>query len=155
MQISFQLWKAYNLMNLHQKRMTNLLINHIRYQKCQIVWAIDLNGEEPLVHKHNADIISEPIAPGSVQVPINGQPIILLNDRQTIGGYTKIATVSFIGREKLSQLKANDSITFKWISFEEATVEYQTYIKQLEQDIDDIKLKNIKDLSNIRPKSKK
>lgn len=68
----------------------------------------------------------------------------MLNDRQTIGGYTKIATVSFVGREKLSQLKANDSITFKWISFEDATVEYQTYIKQLEVDIDDIKLKNIK-----------
>lgn len=114
-----------------------------------------LNGDELLEHKHHADIISEPIAPGSVQVPINGQPIILLNDRQTIGGYTKIATVSFIGREKLSQLKANDSITFKWISFEDAAVEYQTYIKQLEQDIDDIKLKKYKDLNNIRPKSKK
>lgn len=41
-----------------------------------------------------ADIISEPVALGSIQVPNDGNPIILLNDKQTVGGYTKIATVS-------------------------------------------------------------
>ncbi|HCN61429.1 MULTISPECIES: biotin-dependent carboxyltransferase family protein [Mammaliicoccus] len=114
-----------------------------------------LNGNKNLVHLENADIISEPIAPGSVQVPNNGQPIILLNDRQTIGGYTKIATVSFAGREKLAQLKAHDHIEFKWVSVEEATKDYKDYIHQMNQDIKSIKLNKYKDLSNIRPKSKK
>jgi antagonist of KipI len=40
-----------------------------------------------------ADILSEGIAPGSIQVPGSGQPVLLLSDRQTTGGYTKIATV--------------------------------------------------------------
>lgn len=40
------------------------------------------------------DIISEPVGLGSIQVPNDGNPIILLNDKQTVGGYTKIATVS-------------------------------------------------------------
>ncbi|MEB7656945.1 MULTISPECIES: biotin-dependent carboxyltransferase family protein [Mammaliicoccus] len=114
-----------------------------------------LNGENSLVHIDSADIISEPIAPGSVQVPNNGQPIILLNDRQTIGGYTKIATVSFVGREKLAQLKAQDHLQFKWITVEEATKEYKAYIKQMRQDIETIKMKKYKDLSIVRPKSKK
>ena len=46
-----------------------------------------------LEHMQNADILSEGIAVGSIQVPGNGQPVLLLSDRQTTGGYTKIATV--------------------------------------------------------------
>ncbi|WP_323704684.1 biotin-dependent carboxyltransferase family protein [Mammaliicoccus sp. Dog046] len=114
-----------------------------------------LNGDEKLIHKDTADIISEPIAAGSVQVPTDGQPIILLNDRQTIGGYTKIATVTFIGREKLANLKANDTLKFKWVSYEEAITNFKTYMNQIDNDIHAIKQKKYKDLSNIRPKSKK
>jgi len=51
-----------------------------------------LDGE-PLVHRHGADIVSDAIVPGSVQVPGTGRPIVLLNDAHTAGGYTKIATV--------------------------------------------------------------
>ena len=112
-------------------------------------------GESNLEHLDSADIISEPIAPGSVQIPSNGQPIILLNDRQTIGGYTKIATVSFVGRERLSQLKANDEITFKWISVEEANESYKEYSNKVKRDLDLIKIKKFKSLDFIRPKSKK
>lgn len=112
-------------------------------------------GDSNLEHLESADIISEPIAPGSVQIPSNGQPIILLNDRQTIGGYTKIATVSFVGRERLSQLKANDEITFKWISVEEASESYKEYSSKVNQDIELIKIKKFKSLDFIRPKSKR
>jgi 5-oxoprolinase (ATP-hydrolysing) subunit C len=50
---------------------------------------------EILSHKaeFGSEIISEGVVPGSIQVPGNGQPIILLNDGQTVGGYPKIATV--------------------------------------------------------------
>ncbi len=69
---------------------------------------------------NQADIISEPVALGSVQLP-NDEPIILLNDKQTIGGYTKIATVCpNIQLPKLAQMKPKDTIQFKWISFQEA-----------------------------------
>ncbi len=46
--------------------------------------------------------------------------LFLLNDKQTIGGYTKIATVSEFDLPKLAQMKPQDTIQFKWISFQEA-----------------------------------
>ncbi|MEX2649214.1 MAG: biotin-dependent carboxyltransferase family protein, partial [Alphaproteobacteria bacterium] len=46
-----------------------------------------------LRHRHGADIVSEGVVQGSLQVPASGQPILLLADRQTVGGYTKVATV--------------------------------------------------------------
>ena len=57
---------------------------------------------------------------GSIQVPNDGNPIILLNDKQTVGGYTKIATVSQLDLKKLAQFKPGDVIQFKWISVDEA-----------------------------------
>ena len=46
-----------------------------------------------LAHLAGADIVSDGIAPGAIQVPGDGMPIVMLADRQTTGGYTKIATV--------------------------------------------------------------
>lgn len=58
------------------------------------------------------DIVSDGIALGSVQIPAAGQPIILLADRQTVGGYAKIATVIRADLPKLAQLRPGDSIRF-------------------------------------------
>ena len=69
----------------------------------------------------SADIISEPVALGSIQVPKDGNPIILLNDKQTVGGYTKIANVCQADLNVLAQLKTGNKIQFKWITIEEAT----------------------------------
>jgi len=60
-------------------------------------------------------IISEGISFGSIQIPSDGQPIILLKERQTIGGYPKIGTVLNIDCFKLSQMKPNSTIRFKEI----------------------------------------
>ena len=48
------------------------------------------------VDKGGADIISDGIGPGAIQVPGAGLPIVLLADRQTVGGYAKIATVASV-----------------------------------------------------------
>ena len=66
-------------------------------------------------------IISEAISFGAVQVPKDRQPIILLKERQTIGGYPKIGSVLPIDCFKLSQVKANTKIKFSEITIEEAT----------------------------------
>jgi len=71
-------------------------------------------------HADQADIISDGIAPGSVQIPGDGLPIIMLADRQTIGGYTKIATVISSDLGKLAQAKPGDTICFHGISLDEA-----------------------------------
>lgn len=64
-------------------------------------------------------IISEGIAYGSIQIPHDGQPIILLKERQTIGGYPKIGVVLEKDCYKLSQAKPNSKIRFQKISMEE------------------------------------
>jgi biotin-dependent carboxylase-like uncharacterized protein len=65
-------------------------------------------------------ILSEGICHGAVQIPADGQPIVLLNDRQTIGGYPKIGSVSSIDTAKLGQLKQGGKVRFEPISMEEA-----------------------------------
>lgn len=80
--------------------------------------AFKLKGEPIKCDKDG--IISEGIAFGSIQIPKDGQPIILLKERQTIGGYPKIGVVLGIDCFKLSQAKFNTKIRFEEISYEEA-----------------------------------
>ncbi|WP_437750910.1 biotin-dependent carboxyltransferase family protein [Staphylococcus shinii] len=88
-----------------------------------------LQGEN-IAPIESADIISEPLALGSIQVPNDGNPIILLNDKQTVGGYTKIATVCAADLPILAQKKPNETIKFEWITVEAATEK----LKQKEQE---------------------
>ncbi|GGD40176.1 allophanate hydrolase [Malaciobacter pacificus] len=80
--------------------------------------ACKLKGEK--INSSLGGIISEGIVYGSIQIPKDGQPIILLKDRQTIGGYPKIGVVLDIDCFKLAQAKPNTKIKFKPISFESA-----------------------------------
>ncbi len=66
-----------------------------------------------------ASIVSEPIVPGNVQVPADGQPIILLSE-QTLGGYAKIATVLSIDLFKVAQAKPGDVLSFVSTTLAEA-----------------------------------
>ncbi len=66
------------------------------------------------------DIISDGIAPGSVQVPADGKPIVLLADRQTTGGYAKIASVCSFDIPKLAQCKPGNKVRFQKITLEKA-----------------------------------
>jgi antagonist of KipI len=74
----------------------------------------------PIKHKEQAELISDGIPPGAVQVPENGQPIIMLADRQATGGYAKIATVISVDIDKIAQLKPGDKIKFVKTTPEEA-----------------------------------
>jgi len=70
-----------------------------------------LEGAE-IEHKNGGDIISDGIAFGAVQVPTAGKPIIMLADRQTTGGYTKIANVITADFRIIGQLKGGDKLRF-------------------------------------------
>ena len=72
------------------------------------------------VDKGGADIISDGIAPGALQVPGAGLPIVLLADRQTVGGYPKIATVASVDLPRLGRLLPGQSVRFAAIPVEEA-----------------------------------
>ncbi|MCT4633464.1 MAG: biotin-dependent carboxyltransferase family protein [Firmicutes bacterium] len=80
---------------------------------------IRLSGKK-IDHMRSADIISSPIAIGTVQVPENGQPIIMMSDRQTTGGYTRIATVISIDLPRVAQLVPGEEMSFETITVEEA-----------------------------------
>jgi len=82
-------------------------------------------------HKSGADIISSGIVHGSVQVPGHGEPIIMMADHQTVGGYTKIANVISVDIPVLAQMKAGDKIRFKEITLEAA----QELIKKQEENL--------------------
>lgn len=65
-----------------------------------------------LTHARGADIISDATPLGVLQVPASGQPILLMADRQTTGGYPKIATVIAADMTLAGQLAPSDTITF-------------------------------------------
>jgi len=77
-----------------------------------------LEGEK-IYPKYN-HLISEAIAFGAIQITSAGQPIVLLKDRQTIGGYPKIGSVLPMDCFKLSQCGANTKISFSEISLQQA-----------------------------------
>jgi biotin-dependent carboxylase-like uncharacterized protein len=74
----------------------------------------------PIAHARGHNITSDAIAPGSIQVPGNGQPIILLADRQTTGGYPKIATVISADMPAVGRLIMGAKIRFESVTAEEA-----------------------------------
>ncbi len=74
----------------------------------------------PLVHTRGADIVSSGVLTGTVQVPGDGLPIVLLADRQTTGGYTRIAHVIRADLPKLGQARPGDRVRFARATPEEA-----------------------------------
>lgn len=67
-----------------------------------------------------ADILSEGIATGAIQVPAGGQPIVLLAGHQTTGGYAKIATVIAVDLWQLGQARPGDTVSFRAVTITEA-----------------------------------
>jgi len=63
-----------------------------------------------------ADIVSDAVTPGAIQVPANGLPIVLMADSQTVGGYPKVATVIRADLPRLAHLKPGARLRFKAVS---------------------------------------
>ena len=80
---------------------------------------------EPVEHADGPDVISDGTPLGTIQVPGDGQPIILLSDRGTTGGYTKIATVISTDLSKVAQAMPGHTIKFRAVSVEEAQEAYR------------------------------
>jgi antagonist of KipI len=73
-----------------------------------------------IAHTRGHDIISDGIALGSIQVPGDGQPIVLLVDRQSTGGYTKVATVVSFDIARIGQVKPGHRVRFRAVDVPEA-----------------------------------
>jgi antagonist of KipI len=86
-------------------------------------------------HLQGADIISEAIARGAIQVPGDGLPIIMLWDAQVSGGYTKIANVITADHDLLAQTMPGEALRFKAVTLEEA----QAALRQQEMRVAEVK----------------
>jgi len=87
-----------------------------------------LTGPE-VVHVDKADIISDGIPLGAIQVPGHKQPIIMMKDRQTTGGYPKIATAASYEIYRLGQAKPGDQLSFRSVSLDQAKEKKNHYNK--------------------------
>ncbi|HAT83005.1 biotin-dependent carboxyltransferase family protein [uncultured Eubacterium sp.] len=97
-----------------------------------------LKISEPLHPSNLGNIISDGIAFGAIQVPTNGQPIIMMADRQTIGGYTKIGTVISADLPLLAQAMPGDHIHFVKMDIRTAQTVYRremTIIQEYDREL--------------------
>ena len=89
-----------------------------------------LEGPE-LAHADGYNIVSDGTAPGSIQVPGNRQPLVLLADRGTSGGYPKIATVITADLPRFAQIPAGRRMRFAAVPIEEAQAEARRFVAML------------------------
>ena len=77
------------------------------------------HNKNNLVHCHS--LPSMGVSPGSIQLPPNGEPIVLLNDGQTTGGYPLLGTVIEADLHQFAQFRPLDTVEFEFVTFEQAT----------------------------------
>ncbi len=83
-------------------------------------------------HRSSADILSDGIVTGAVQVPADGQPLVLMSDRQTTGGYTKLGAVARADLPLLAQCRPGTSrVRFAFLPVEAAQAFYRQQMKRL------------------------
>jgi antagonist of KipI len=88
----------------------------------------------PIARRVNSELLSEGIAPGSVQVPPDGQPIVLMSDRPATGGYAKIATLALAGLPLLAQsMPGMGKVRFQVVEVAEAQALYRKLITGIEE----------------------
>ena len=86
-------------------------------------------------HRGKADIVSDALLPGAIQVPKNGKPILIMKDAQTTGGYPKIAVVVASDLSSLGQAKPDDRIEFSKTTISQA----HEKSLQLRRSLDDLR----------------
>ena len=97
-------------------------------------WALDSRADRmgirllgPQLVYQGAPMISEGIPLGAVQVPPDGQPIVLLNDRQTIGGYPRLGALTPLALAQLAQCMPGAVVRFRAVVQDEAWREQQAF----------------------------
>lgn len=94
---------------------------------------VRLNG--PPLHCRVGSMISEGIGLGAIQVPPDGQPIVLLNDRQTIGGYPRLGTLTPLACARLAQCQPGHVVYFRAQGVTWAQSEYRRFLSQFQKSV--------------------
>jgi biotin-dependent carboxylase-like uncharacterized protein len=82
-------------------------------------------------HAKGFNIVSDGIATGHIQIPGNGQPIVLMRDRQTAGGYPKIATVISADLDRFAQVRPGSAVRFSAVRRDEAVAAARALKEQI------------------------
>jgi antagonist of KipI len=91
-----------------------------------------------IARRGSAEQLSEGMVYGSVQIPADGQPIVMLSDHPTTGGYPKIATAARVGLPFLAQQPiGSGTVRFKVVSVIEAQQAFRRLLAQIERGIDE------------------
>lgn len=100
-------------------------------------WTVDQRADRmgvrlrgPVLHSARSSMISEGVPLGAIQVPADGQPIILLNDRQTIGGYPRLGALTPAAVAQLAQCLPGTSLRLKPIALEAAQRAHRELLAQ-------------------------
>lgn len=100
-------------------------------------WELDSRGDRmgirligPALRYQGKPMISEGIPLGAVQVPPDGQPIVLLNDRQTIGGYPRLGALTPLSLARLAQCLPGEKVRFRAVVQDFAWAEMQAWFKR-------------------------
>lgn len=111
-----------------------LFDDHSLIQAFNQPWRLDPRSDRmgirllgPKLHCNIENLISEGLTLGAVQVPPNGQPIILLNDRQTIGGYPRLGTLTPLACARLAQCQPGQTVRLTLITASQAQTEYRAF----------------------------
>lgn len=104
---------------------------HSDYQLSEHCDRMGFRLQGPAVNSKLTRLLSEGICHGAVQVPADGQPIVLMNDRPTIGGYPKLGSVIPQDTARLSQLRPGATVGFHAISLDQAYNLHQLQQKKL------------------------
>ncbi len=94
---------------------------------CNAAWEVQPDSDRmglrlrgPVLDRHTGHMLTEGVPLGAVQVPPNGQPIILFVEHQTTGGYPKIANVISADFHAVGQLRPRDQVRFEQVSIDSA-----------------------------------
>jgi biotin-dependent carboxylase-like uncharacterized protein len=124
-QLTLQLIPGYQFEQFGRASIDHLLKNEYQIQNSSNRMACQLHGEP--IENLQQSLLSEGIAFGAVQVPQDGQPVILLNDRQTMGGYPKLGCISRASAAALAQRFHPETVRFELTNMEAARAEYQEF----------------------------
>ncbi|WP_416140583.1 biotin-dependent carboxyltransferase family protein [Halomonas sp. HK25] len=108
------------------------------FQAFNATWRVDDRADRmgvrltgPRLQCHIGSLVSEGIGLGAVQVPPDGQPIALLNDRQTIGGYPRLGALAPLAASRLAQCLPGQEVTLVACSSEQALEALRRFRAQL------------------------
>lgn len=90
-----------------------------------------LESEQPIAAANTSQLLSEAVTFGTIQLPASGQPILLMADHQTTGGYPKIAQVIAADLPYAAQLTPKQSLTFELVTLQQAEQAYLEHQRQL------------------------